>query len=206
MLVINHKDLLNWTASKERTGEEDSDEFVDLTPEEKDDVYRNSNVHFDDQLIGLDLADRNQGLLARAKQYIKNDETQAAGTMRMTIGGRARASTIAKKKRDDSTNGGLFVVSEARALVNDAQNTARRFSHMASGIGRGGTTADLEHMAYMHNKEPGNRPISEAELTRRAEAASAAPEESRRETTSSNMAFPEDMSTAAENRLSGIGP
>ena len=93
MLVINHKDLLNWTASKERTGEEDSDEFVDLTPEEKDDVYRNSNVHFDDQLIGLDLADRNQGLLARAKQYIKNDETQAAGTMRMTIGGRARASS-----------------------------------------------------------------------------------------------------------------
>ena len=133
-----------------------------------------------------------QGLLARAKQYIKNDEMQAAGTMRMTMGGRARASTIAKKKRDDSTNGGLFVVSEARAFVNDAQNTARRFSHMASGIGRGGTTADLEQMAYMHNKKPGNRPISEVELTRRAEAASAAPKESRRETASSNTALPEE--------------
>ena len=86
--------LLNWTASKERTGEESPEEtFVDLTEAEKDAVYRRYNFFFDDQFEGMDKSK----LFSRAKQYIHNTETQEAGAFRMSVAGRARASIIKKE-------------------------------------------------------------------------------------------------------------
>jgi hypothetical protein len=92
--------LLNWTASKERTGEENEEELAeDLTPEEIDSVYRKFNIYFDDQLEAIDEKNKNTCVLARAKQYIKNTATSEAGAFAMTAAGRARASTAAKDER-----------------------------------------------------------------------------------------------------------
>jgi hypothetical protein len=92
--------LLNWTAAKERTGEEGAsgeDAFVDLTAAEKDAIYRKACVYFDDQLEGVDQTNKDTCLLARAKQYIYNEATHEEGNFRMSTAGRARASTMKKE-------------------------------------------------------------------------------------------------------------
>lgn len=106
--------LLNWTAAKERTGEEGSsgdsasgdgaDKFVDLTAAEKDAIYRKACVYFDDCLDGVDPTNKATRLLARAKQYIHNHATQEEGDFRSSTAGRARAAT---RKKDVQKAGGL---------------------------------------------------------------------------------------------------
>ena len=95
--------LLNWTAAKEHTGQE-TDVVAELTPEEKDAIYRKACVYFDDQLEGVDQTNKDSCLLAQAKQYIVNHETQEEGDFRMSLAGRARASTL---KKDAKKAGGM---------------------------------------------------------------------------------------------------
>jgi hypothetical protein len=137
--------LLNWTASKERTGEEAEEELeVDLTPEEKDAIYRKANIYFDDQLEAIDEKNKNTCVLARAKQYIKNTATAEAGAFAMSVAGRARASTAAKAERQESQGGGK--VSMARRLSNSA--TSMVANVQAKMMGTPTTAnADLEKMA-----------------------------------------------------------
>ena len=90
--------LLNWTAAKEQTGD-DTGAPAELTVEEKDAIYRKACVYFDDQLEGVDPTNKDTCLLAQAKQYIVNHETQEEGDFRMSTAGRARASTMKKEAK-----------------------------------------------------------------------------------------------------------
>jgi hypothetical protein len=69
--------LLNWTASKERTGDETeakAEADQELTDQEKDAIYRSNNVFFDKTIS------KENGLrvFGRAKQYIFNSSTSEA--------------------------------------------------------------------------------------------------------------------------------
>jgi len=98
--------LLNWTAARARDAGDDEASFTDYTDEEKDSVYRADNVYFDDQLVELDKAHLDKDLLSRTKQYIRNAETQEAGAIRMSVAGRARASTMKKNAHNEAGGGG----------------------------------------------------------------------------------------------------
>lgn len=131
--------LLNWTASKERTGEEDESELEqDLTEEEKDAVYRKSNIYFDDQLEAIDEKNKNTCVLARAKQYIRNTATAEAGAFAMTVAGKARANTLHKEERA-STSMASRLSASAKGMVQAVQ--VKVMGTPATG------NADLEKMA-----------------------------------------------------------
>jgi hypothetical protein len=135
--------LLNWTASKERTGEETQEELaVDLTEEEKDAIYRKNNVYFDDQLQGMDQHKIDTVTFARAKQYIRNAATAEAGAFAMTVAGRARASTVNKEKRGS---------------MRKSEGAVRRMSNSVIkvlGVGVSETgNSDLEKMADAAEEE-----------------------------------------------------
>lgn len=131
--------LLNWTASKERTGEEAEEELnIDLTEEEKDAVYRKANIYFDDQLEAIDEKNKNTCVLSRAKQYIKNTATAEAGAYAMSIVGKANSHMAHKEERKSMTLASRLSES-AKGMVTAVQ--VKVLGTPATG------NADLEKMA-----------------------------------------------------------
>lgn len=153
-----HTYLLNWTASRERTGDEavmnedgslKEDTFQDYTEAEKDGVYRKDNFYFDEQLEGIDEATKNSGLFSHAKQYIFNKDTAEAGEFRMSVAGKAlardRASTIRSSLQEggaqlEKTAGAAKSWGAAKASANSTWDAQRAAAASASA---GASSGDI---------------------------------------------------------------
>jgi hypothetical protein len=123
--------LLNWTASKERTGEEGADD-PDLTEEEKDKIYRESNCYFDHLLTNY----HKRNCFGRAKQYIVNKRKH---DMHAKMFGEETSSYTASPLNVDDGE-------EEMMISNSSSKGSRESKSRAAGGGRKAKSGKLDEI------------------------------------------------------------
>jgi hypothetical protein len=136
--------LLNWTASRERSGnetEEELERFKDYTPLERDAEYRKNNCFFDDQLPP------GHKLMSLAKQYLHNPANADVNEVsKHSVQGKAQARERAASalRKSDSGRGANPLAADLKgvAMVPSANRlTPKHAAERAAPAGEGALAA-----------------------------------------------------------------